>query len=98
MVYAQMITCTVPANTEPIQFCSKDEYVGRILKAAFGEKTALERDECHDIDPNPNDFLCSECGSRTFIQVDNVNTSILSDRITLVERFNYCPICGRKVV
>lgn len=61
-------------------------------------KATLGRGECHDAEDSGTDFCCSACGARLYIDTGDTYTMIAADERTIIERPNYCPNCGRRVV
>ena len=62
------------------------------LMALLGQRT------CVDTDDDPNDFKCSSCGARSYIQANDTYTTVLDDHVTILKKFNYCPNCGKQIV
>lgn len=55
---------------------------------------------CRDVNGNPHDFTCSECGASMYTQVDECWTMIARGGRPddVIENPSYCPNCGAKVV
>ncbi len=55
---------------------------------------------CRDVNGNPHDFTCSECGASMYTQVDECWTMIARGGRCddVIENPSYCPNCGAKVV
>lgn len=69
------------------------QWVTHVVEAA-----TLGSGTCHDVGDSNNDFHCSECGARLYIDTGDSYTMIEADEQTIIKCPNYCPNCGRKVV
>ena len=76
-----------PDKAEP--YWNLDEYVERVLKAAFGDDATLGCGTCHMVTDGHGWWECDTCGST--IDWDSCDENDPPS-------CNYCPNCGRKVV
>lgn len=79
---------------------SMDELIDCVIRAhQIVEDAAVAGvGTCVDKDSDPNDFKCSACGARSFIQANDTYTTILEDHLTVLKKFNYCPNCGKRII
>lgn len=68
-------------------------------EAVAAWNTRAER-TCEDVNEEDNDFTCSECGASMYTQIDDCWTMIARGGLCddVIEKPNYCPNCGAKVI
>jgi DNA-directed RNA polymerase subunit RPC12/RpoP len=54
---------------------------------------------CLDVvEDSDDDFCCSECGARLYVNTGDTYTMIAADEHTIIKRPNFCPSCGARVI